>query len=381
MIHSFGSSRIRTLKTLVWRWPFLAFTLFGGQVLAGDAADDAAPRQDGDPVAHVESVLANPPATGIVVTLVEHDSQAEHHGFQPGDILLSYNGETPSSITDLIRLVQGAREKEQVAVRLHRGGEERAVFLRPGRIGMDGISVEQGKGAASRPPASAYTPDFSLFDLAKDEWYLFLRDRKKVGYERYRLQRDGDRIKLRVETLYALEKQMLEVSFHAQFRAQAGLPLEDLSFEERSPGGRYRVELARQGEELAGKVGEKDFRARAPADTIPTYLSALLAGTMPLESGATVHLTLFGEGNLTLYRGTALACRGREEVIVGGKKMSLWRFEQSLYGKVGNVYDLDDQRRLVRARFSTGVEIRRSTEAEISRELPTRLLKSLAAGE
>ena len=107
---------------------------------------------------------------------------------------------------------------------------------------------------------------------------------------------------------------------------------------------------------------------------LPTYCSGLLATTLPLVVGAGTRLTLLGEGNATLYYGSALVCRGQKEAEVLGKKVRAWQFEQSSFGKIGNIYWLDDDRKLVKAIFNQG-EIHRTTKADALKNLPNGVLE------
>lgn len=329
-----------------------------------------------DVVRRIEASLAKPSATGILLTFVEYGSQAHAHGFQPGDILLSYGQQKPKSIAHLIELVQKVGEVKEVEVLRLAQGKQEKTMLEPGRIGVDGIYVEAGKAVDGRPKVAPFQSDFSALGRFEEAWFAFLQDGEKIGYERQRLSRQDDLYQFEARSVFGPEDGLTDMHVQVDFKAEKGLPFRRFRYS--WGGGEFQIAFDRNGEKLNGSVGDEKVAWDAPKDVLPSYCTALLAATLPLEPGVGTHLTVLGEGNATFYYGSVLVCRGQEETEISGKKVRAWRFEQSSFGKVGNTYWLDDGRKLLKVRFRPGAEIHRAAKDEVLHGLPEAITKTLA---
>ena len=323
-------------------------------------------------VKRVESILSNPAENGIVITLIVFGSQAYRQGFQLGDTLLTYNWKKPKSVAHLIELVGKVGEQEEVKVQLLSEGKPRMVSLKPGRIGIDGIPVKKGQPSSSRPDVADYKPDFSTLDALKEAWFAFVQEGKRIGYERHLLKERDGVFWLNAQSIFSTDGETVNMKIDIQVRRESGLPFQKVGY--LWGNGDFKIQLVNDGKTISGAIDDYKLQFAAPADVLPTYCSGLLATTLPLEVGAGTRLTLLGEGNATLYYGSALVCRGQKEAEVLGKKVRAWQFEQSSFGKIGNIYWLDDDRKLVKAIFNQG-EIHRTTKADALKNLPNGVLE------
>ncbi len=66
---------------------------------------------------------------GVEVKAIEEGSPADHAGIEPGDVLLSYNGENIIGAQQLIRLVQETPAGRKIKVQIWRDGKERSASI------------------------------------------------------------------------------------------------------------------------------------------------------------------------------------------------------------------------------------------------------------
>lgn len=81
----------------------------------------------------------------IIVESVVKGSPAEKAGIQVGDVLLTYDGHPLLSSLSRLAWEQNTFGKQQVAVRLKRGGETRSVNVSPGAMGVAALPVMSEK--------------------------------------------------------------------------------------------------------------------------------------------------------------------------------------------------------------------------------------------
>ncbi len=80
---------------------------------------------------------------GVEVKAIEEGSPADHAGIEPGDVLLSYNGENIVGAQQLIRLVQETPAGRKIKVQIWRDGKEHSTSITtaaPRRAGLGGAT-------------------------------------------------------------------------------------------------------------------------------------------------------------------------------------------------------------------------------------------------
>ncbi len=69
---------------------------------------------------------------GVEITFVEPGAAADHAGIQPGDVILSYNGEKVLGAQQLIRLVAETPQGRKVRLACWRNGERKDIWITTG---------------------------------------------------------------------------------------------------------------------------------------------------------------------------------------------------------------------------------------------------------
>ncbi len=82
----------------------------------------------------IEGPGGEPMGGGVLVVSVLKDTPAESSGIKPGDIIVGFNGKESPSVSDLIRIVGGARPGTKSRVELIRDGESVEVEMTPVRM-------------------------------------------------------------------------------------------------------------------------------------------------------------------------------------------------------------------------------------------------------
>lgn len=98
---------------------------------------------------------------GALVTHVMHDSPAAQSGLQPGDVILSFNGKTLRSSSDLPPLVGDSGPGQTVGLRVLRNGKIVMLKVQLGSLVRFGQSIGNHQSNAGKPPSSrsASPPD------------------------------------------------------------------------------------------------------------------------------------------------------------------------------------------------------------------------------
>src|SRR5690606_774697 len=94
---------------------------------------------------HLAESLGLDKPRGALVASVVPDSPAAKAGFQPGDVILSWNGEDVETPSALVRLVAGGRANEKAEVVVWRGGDERTIAVTTGSPPTDQRPAEPGQ--------------------------------------------------------------------------------------------------------------------------------------------------------------------------------------------------------------------------------------------
>ncbi len=319
-----------------------------------------------NPMAEVESLLANPGASGIFLTAVVDGSPIAAHGAEVGDIITTVGGESIEDLRGFLMAMQPQPEGETTRELDVRKGDGTDVTWTV-EVPLKGYShcvVKEGECAWEDIPDSDYEPDFSALADGVEIWLRNSFGDDRAGFERVLVAHDGDL--LRLKTLFRIGDDDAEYGKwdyrtrgRSAHRFDRSMSTVETAFWEGSPGEEVLTGDVVLGDDghWRGKHGEKDVAIPAPADTgITPYTIMVLPLTMPLEEGASLTVNMCGEGTgFVTCRGRLRNC-GREDVSVDGVTVSAWCFRQFHYG----VYEeeerfyVSDDRRLVRVDWGPG---------------------------
>ncbi len=321
----------------------------------------AATHAEEDPI---EAALANPRATGLLVTAVVPDTPAQDESLAPGDVLLTYDGR---GVTDLAGLAAGkeaAGGKETVVCTVLRAGGERVqISLPPGPLGVQLVPIAEGAPAAPLPADTGEVLDPSLAD-GRDEWFDFTMGGKKVGMEHLRVRVEGAFVRFTHEVAFDGGKEW--GLHHAIVRAslRCGTTAQPVSFSYENAltgwASRSRVIRDAQGRSawraLAGKPDGETVTTEIPLrgglSSVPSYAVAQIARLLPQRKGACCRFQPVADWDGAPGLHAAIVCVGQETVTVGGTAHVTWKYEQrQLGGSVTGTYWFDAERRLVRADY------------------------------
>jgi hypothetical protein len=332
----------------------------------------------------VVAQLKNPTATGLLVTRVYPDTQAEELGLVPGMILTSYGGKPMRTVEELAAAKQALSGEEAIEVGLHHAGKDSKVSMRPGQLGVDLTPVTKGSPIAPLPPATDVEFDFSsLRDAPREAWYAFhLADGPRCGFEHHLLRLDGETLVLKSEVAFDGGERWGKNHFLVEVTSRVGTPPmpRKTRFENTGTGwvGEGVLERHEDGTlewRLNTRMGEETTAQGTPipADTMAMYMVAQLAPFMPRVPGACLHFRPLGEGMGTVGLPTALVCIGEEEIDLGDGTTAAWRYEQHrIGGVVVSKYWVDQGGRLVRVDYGGAINTISTREAAV-KDLPAEL--------
>jgi hypothetical protein len=301
-----------------------------------------------DPPEDLERIVSNPPATGLLFTVVVEGGQAAEAGFREGDILIAYAGQPAGDQQTLAALIQANAAQERVAVHYWRGGAEKTGAVKGGRLSAAFVPLEKGKPLA-RLPESAYEPNFAALKTG-ESFYDFIQNGRKIGFERYLLTASADGA-FQVDRLTRFKG---SPEFQAALRTRLGLArdrhlsVNSLRFE---VGDQGVANVNRSADMLLGIVGKEQVKLPVAADAVPSSALDLVALTMPRKLGARVRFTMLAEGGLKQDRLYELSCAARERIRVGEQEVEAFRYESTRFGVVSNRYWIADDR-LVRTDYN-----------------------------
>ena len=140
-------------------------------------------------------VLANPPATGLLVFDVQSGSQSATAGLAIGDILTHYDGEPLETTFQLTQLARkAAREKHRkIPVLARRGSKDIDAEFDPAPLGVHLVGVKNGDGRTLWRPDTSYEPDLSGLQArlgAAPSWQILKNgDKTEIrGFGSFRLR-------------------------------------------------------------------------------------------------------------------------------------------------------------------------------------------------
>ncbi len=327
----------------------------------------------------LEKALANPTATGLLVTRVVPGTQAERHELEAGDILVAYAGVRVPGLDAMGAAKVAAEGKETVEIRFVRDGWGRTLSFDPGQIGVHLMPVMKGESRQVFPPETVTVFDFSGFsEQGQDDWYYFLREGGRAGVGRIQVRRVGD-------SLFVLSEEVLdlgtELGDHEVLSAtdcssrlspvmtvfrdlmndwvRYGLPM-------RGAGGCSIWNSTTTGAGSEESAAVRSYHGRA----IPVYMVETLVALMPQKKDSCFRFLPLYEGSGEVEMESALVGVGEEEVDVAGTKRSGFKFEwRRLDGQVVSTFWVDGKGKLFLADYG-GIQAVHAEKAEALKDQP-----------
>lgn len=328
-----------------------------------------------DAAATLTRVFADPPATGIVITMVAPESQADRAGVVVGDIFVSYNGVATPDIPALDEAKGTVGEKMEIEVVVVGVGGKRTVLLAPGQIGVNGAPVKKGVATGALPEDTGVTFDFTRFGgEGVDEWFAFSLDGKtKVGFEHAKIRLVGGKLILRREVAFDGGEEWGLNHFDVTVVTEVS-PVVDVvmtRFENPLTGwiGKGRLTTDDEGKRIWVKQWPEtdEERTEIPGPVVPEYLVETLAALMPHEKGACFRYRPINEGMGTVGLPSALVVRGQEEIEFGLGKVKVWRVEGVvLGGAVAGTYWISDAGQTLKVSYGGAFGTRSTKEAVLA---------------
>ena len=330
----------------------------------------------GQEAADVETLLDNPPATGLLVSSVVDETAAKLAGVKPGDVIVSYGGTAVTSIEGLGKAKEAHAGKEAVEMRAVRGDKVIVFSIAPGQIGINLIPVTKGVAAAPLPKATPFEWDFSsLAKSPRDDWYEFhLPGAGKVGFEHATLRLEGDHLVLRREVAFNGGERWGLNHFDVTVKLALAPTLHAVSTRFENPVTKWVGEGVldpSKKEWVFAWGGEGHERGDRTMPIVPEYLPDYmvesLAVFMPQTVGASFHFRSLSTGWPGPALTSALLAAAAEEITVGDVKVKTIRFDVTARGgPVSTKHWVDAEGRVVKSDYGSASAIRCTKERALS---------------
>jgi hypothetical protein len=290
----------------------------------------------------MEKVAKDPPATGLLVTMVVEEMPAREAGIKPGDILVSYAGSSTADRGALQAAVQANEQADMVDVQVVRAGKARALRARGGRLGVQGVPVQKGVPIETRPSARKVAFDYSALGDGMDFWMSFTLAKRKAGFEHHVYGMRGSRLHLDYEVAFDGGKAWGLNHFLVNLvLSTEGARPEALSVRFENPIAGWVTEgnLTRGGSAriwrsaIRSPSGRENNDVKVPAELLPSYAIASLPLFMKPEPGACLHYTPLNEGLGVTSTPAGLVCVGEEDQTLARRKVRAWRWESHAFGE------------------------------------------------
>ncbi len=140
--------------------------------------------------AKLETILKQPPATGLLVFGVTPAGQSHKRGVQVGDILTHYDAQEVRTTNELRKFAQAAstgNRKPPIIALFQRGDKQIDVDFDLAPLGLRLTPVSEGQSRTLWRPDTPYTPDLSFLDSwskAPLRYEIITRGEKVIGYRR-----------------------------------------------------------------------------------------------------------------------------------------------------------------------------------------------------
>lgn len=335
------------------------------------------------PLQLVEAVMAEPPATGLIVTGVGKGSQAAAAGILPGDVLTAYAGQRTKTLEDLQLAKRVATQTRGAAVEVavtRPDGSTATLPIGTGQLGVEVLPVEEGVAATRLPPATDLTLEVdALRQRPLDAWFGFrFPPAPKLGFEHAVLQVIDDRIELRHEVAFDGGRRWGLNHFVVTVVMDASDPLRvrEVTYVAPLAGFESKGTLAVaedgtriwrtrwQGRDVESGQAQSGVRQSVvPTDLpiVPSYFVHALASLLPKEAGNAIHFRPLSEGDGRPMLKSALVVVGQEALGDGESEVTVWRVEQRRAGgQVVGTYWVDDAGRILRSDYGGPVAFRTS---------------------
>lgn len=337
----------------------------------------------------IAPVLANPPATGLLIFGIEPNSQAAKAGLQLGDILTIYDAQPVESTSALSQLARkaNAEGRKRLAVIAQRGSNMVDAEFDLAPMGLRMIPVKQGEKRVLWRPDTPYTPDMSALGrcLAQPHRYEVLTmGNKTIGWTHTYFTRQtesaGERIVMRIQSRLDSELPTSEQGpgpakidekrdVVVSFGVQPNLPIQSMWIQVQDKVV-LEAEATLHGQIVGSRVGVPTS-APLPSDTVSSYLTGMLATTMPLKKAACRHCSYLEPFSLVAAPFADIYCVGSETLQnSAGQKAAAYHFEQTVFGEVVGDYWIDSKRELIQSTFPNGVRSTRTPREEVLKRFP-----------
>lgn len=336
-----------------WRWIAVAAAMVGAAYAAADDPRDAVEQR-------IAPVLADPPASGLLIFEVLPGSQSDKAGFLPGDILFEYDGQPVARLSALEQLARAASKEGRggLAVAVRRGEQELVAEFDAAPLGVRLIPVKEHEPRVLWRPATGYEPDLAPLDRLLSEahrWELLVHEERVIGWAHSYLARPGDRgLFLRVQSRWhdaergMSDKAEVVVAFERnRYLTPTWLRL--------SRQEKPILEFDRTGGKLRGERAGVFVEADAPRDVVSSHLAGLVATTMPRRAAECLRCSLLDAASLAAAPFADVYCIGEEELAVPGRTAKAYRFDVSAFGERVASYWIDREGRLLASEHQGGI--------------------------
>lgn len=234
----------------------------------------------------LDPILANVPATGLIIFQVVPDSQAESAGLRVGDIITHYDGQPMASHLDLIQQARIAHndKRPEILLIVHREGNELEVVVSPGPIGVRIEDVEQGESRSVQKPASPpieqdLEPLRRSLAAGEERWFLIHRPEESApaGWAHHFLTTDDAGGILRIQQELAMSDSRFLQDVVVHFDLDASLTPREIRV---WTNDQLILGVTREGNEFVGTRVGVPVRASVEPGTVSSYLLPYLAETL-----------------------------------------------------------------------------------------------------
>lgn len=294
----------------------------------------------------MEKIAKDPPASGLLVTMVVNDMPAAAVGIRPGDIIVSY-GDAP--ILDRAALQEAIAARavaDSVDLVIVRAGKEKRLCAQPGRLGVNAVPVRKGVPFEMRPPATKVRFDYALVeDEPLDFWASFTLAKAKAGFEHHVYRKRGSSLILDYEVAFDGGKAYGLNHFLVQVVLAIGgarPEAQSVRFENPIEGWVTEGKLHKEGSRrtwvssISSSKGHERNEVKVPADLVPSYAVPTLPLFITPEPGSCLHVTPLNEGLGITTPPAGIVCAERETITVTRKRIDAWRWESHALGEHGS---------------------------------------------
>ncbi|MFO0947689.1 MAG: PDZ domain-containing protein [Planctomycetota bacterium] len=303
--------------------------------------------------AAIAPVLANPPATGLLIYEVTPDSQSSKAGLRIGDVLTHYDGQPVEYLSDLVTLgrAAAAMQKNQILAIAKRGEEEIVAQFEPAPLGLRLTPVREGKPLTLWRTPTTYKPNLDAlarYVKTGHRWERLIQEGQTIGWSHHYLTREGKTFALRTQS--KIEANGLSEKRDTTVRFLADAYLTPIWIRVTS-NGRLLLEIQRSGDEFRGERVGIQVVNPAMKDAVSSPLAGLVAVMMPAKAGNCLRCSFMDSTSLTAAPFADLYCAGEETVNIAGQTTRAFRYEQSVFGLPVVHFWIDQNRELLLTRY------------------------------